>query len=156
MADGIVRRLIVATALVVVGGLIAAFALVVSPWLGVPARFWFAPIEAVSIDGRDLRVVRVDYGQGLREVESLGDLDGALFVRSRVAGTDEGMGMEGARMSLDVVFFDADGVFIDRYTMPVCEVEACEDFYPGRPWKYAIEAPAGSLVWISASALLTR
>jgi uncharacterized membrane protein (UPF0127 family) len=145
-----------ATRIVVVGALVAGLALFVSPRLGVPVQFWFAPTESISIGGRDLRVLRVAYGQGLRGVESLGDLEGALFVRSRVAGTDEGMGMEGVTMPLDVVFFDADGRFVDRHTMPICVNEPCDAYYPRRPWQFAIEAPARSLSWISTSAVLTR
>ena len=153
---GMVHPLNRATRIVVVGAVVAGLALFVSPRLGVPVRFWFAPIESISIGGRDVRVLRVDYGQGLRGVESLGDLDGALFVLNRVAGSDQGMGMEGVTMPLDVVFFDADGRLVDRYTMPICVNEPCDAYYPSRPWQFAIEAPAQSLLWISSSAVLTR
>jgi hypothetical protein len=40
------------------------------PRLGIPSRFWLSPIESVSVDDRELRVVRVGYAQGLREVGS--------------------------------------------------------------------------------------
>ncbi len=136
-------------------GLIAAGAWV-APRLDVPTEFWLAPIETVWVDGRQLRVVRVGYNQGLREVETLGGLDGALFVLDQVAGTDAGMGMFDTRIPLDVVFFDPAGRFITRYTMPVCESEDCPGFYPTRPWQFAIEAPAGDLSWIAGTATLTR
>ena len=139
----------------VVAGLLAGGAWL-APRLGVPSQFWLSPMETVSIDGRNLRLVQVSYSQGLRTVETLGGLDGALFELDHVAGTDAGMGMFDTRMALDVVFFDASGRFITRYTMPVCELEDCPAYYPARPWRFAIEAPAGSLSWIADSATLAR
>lgn len=124
--------------------------------LDVPTAFWLSPIETVSIDGRRLRVVRVSYNQGLREVETLRGLDGALFLLDHVAGTDAGMGMFDTRMPLDVVFFDSAGPFTTRYTMPVRESEDCPIFYPTRPWQFAVEAPANDLSWIAETATLTR
>jgi uncharacterized membrane protein (UPF0127 family) len=126
------------------------------PRLDIPSRFWLSPIESVSVGDRELRVVRVGYAQGLRDVESLGALDGALFVLDQTAGTDAGMGMYDTRIPLDVVFFDSTGRFIDRFTMPVCSGEICPTFYPSRPWLFAIEAPAGSLSWIGEGAKLDR
>jgi uncharacterized membrane protein (UPF0127 family) len=143
------------TVAVAIGGLVAVGAWLV-PRLDVPSQFWFSPMEAVSIDGRALRVVQVGYNQGLRTVETLGGLDGALFVLDHVADIESGMGMFDTRMALDVVFFDASGRFITRYTMPVCESEDCPAYYPARPWQFAIEAPAGSLSWIADSATLAR
>ena len=114
------------------------------------------PIESVSIDGRELRVVRVGYTRGLREVESLGGLDGALFVLDEVASTSAGMGMGDTPIPLDVAFFDPAGQFIDRFTMPVCDIEDCPAYFPTRPWQFAIEAPAGDLACIPTTAILRR
>ena len=139
----------------VLAGLITSCAWLV-PRLDVPMEFWMPPIESVSIDGRELRVVRVGYTRGLREVESLGGLDGALFVLDEVASTSAGMGMGDTPIPLDVAFFDPAGQFIDRFTMPVCDIEDCPAYFPTRPWQFAIEAPAGDLACIPTTAILRR
>jgi uncharacterized membrane protein (UPF0127 family) len=59
-------------------------------------------------------------------------------------------------MPLDVAFFDADGHFIERFTMPVCHAERCPTYTPARPWQFAIEAPTGALTWIPQGAILVR
>jgi uncharacterized membrane protein (UPF0127 family) len=128
----------------------------VAPRLDVPTQFWLSPIETVSIEGRDLRVVRVRYAQGLRGISTLGGLDGALFALDEVASTQAGMGMFDTLIPLDVVFFDETGRFIDRQTMPVCLSENCPVFRPSRPWQFAIEAPAASLSWVPTDAVLSR
>jgi hypothetical protein len=112
-------RLIAAglAAAAILGGLIAA-GVSVAPRLDVPTAFWPSQIETVAIDGRPLRVVRVGYNQGLREVETLGGLDGALFVLDHVADTDAGMGTFDTRMPLGVAFFDAAGRFITAIPRP--------------------------------------
>jgi uncharacterized membrane protein (UPF0127 family) len=126
----------------------------VVPRLDVPMRFWGNPIRTVSVDGRELRVVEVDYASGLRHVDSLLGLDGALFRFAAPLSTGKGMGMAGTLMDLDVVFFDPAGRAIDRFTMTVCETQDCPGYYPSRPWQYAIEAPAGALEWVQEGAQL--
>jgi uncharacterized membrane protein (UPF0127 family) len=125
-----------------------------SPRLDVPVQLWASAIRVVSVDGRQLRVAEVEYSSGLRHVPSLGGLDGALFAFDTVLTTDKGMGMAGTLIPLDVVFFDPEGRFIDRYTMPVCETQECPGYFPRRPWQYAIEAPAGTLDWIDEGSQL--
>jgi uncharacterized membrane protein (UPF0127 family) len=126
----------------------------VVPRLDVPVRFWASPIRVVTVDGRELRLVEVEYASGLRHTDSLGGLDGALFRFDQPLSTGKGMGMAGTLMDLDVVFFDPDGRAIDRHTMTVCTTQNCPGYYPSRPWQYAIEAPAGALEWIEAGAVL--
>ena len=79
-------------AVIVIAGLvlIATWAI---PRIGVPAQFWLAPLESVSVGGRELRVARVDDDQGLRDADSLGALDAALFVLDRPASSRAGMGI---------------------------------------------------------------
>ena len=100
--------------------------------------------------------MRVNYEEGLREVESLGSLKGALFVLDRPASVESGIGMDDTVIPLDVIFFDPSGRFISRYTMPICEDENCPTFYPTRAWQSAIEGPAGTLSWVPEDAQLIR
>jgi uncharacterized membrane protein (UPF0127 family) len=128
----------------------------VVPRLDVPIPFWLSPIETVAVGDRNLRVVRVTFAQGLRAVPTLGGLDAALFVLDSPAPTTAGMGMDEVLVPLDVVFFDRDGRFTDRFLMPTCATDACPAYFPTRPWQFAIEAPAGELEWIPDDALLVR
>jgi len=137
--------------LLLIGAAIAA--LVVSGWasprVGVPFRFWLSAVRTVTVGDRDLRLVEVTYAQGLRGVEALGSLDGALFVLHAPAGANAGMGMDDVLMPLDVVFFDASGRVVGRATMARCQVGNCRGYFPTAPWQFAIEAPAGSLSWVT-------
>jgi uncharacterized membrane protein (UPF0127 family) len=126
----------------------------IGPRLDVPVEFWLSPVESVSVESRELRVVRVGYAQGLRDVPTLGGLDGALFVLD--APTRGGMGMFDTRIPLDVVFFGSNGHVVDRFTMPVCGSDECPTYIPSSEWQFAIEAPAGSLGWITDAGVLVR
>jgi len=66
------------------------------------------------------------------------------------------MGMDDVVIPLDVAFFAPDGRFIERFTMPVCDSEPCTAYVPSAPWQFAIEAPAGSLAWITDTMILRR
>jgi uncharacterized membrane protein (UPF0127 family) len=136
--------------------LVAVAVIWVGPRLDVPVRFWGSPLPVVTVDGRELRVVEVEYASGLRHVDSLGGLDGALFRFDRPLSIGNGMGMAGTLIDLDVVFFDPNGRAIDRFTMTVCETQDCPGYYPSRPWQFAIEAPAGALDWVEEGAELRR
>jgi len=126
------------------------------PRLDIPPRFWGSEIETVEVDGRTLRLVHVDYQNGLRGVDSLGGLDGALFVLPRTMSNGHGMGMDRVPIPLDVAFFDPAGRFVDRHTMALCESGACPGYYPDGAWQFAIEAPAGALQWIDEGSILRR
>ena len=134
--------------------LVAVTASWIAPRLDIPVRFWGNPVRVVTVDGRELRVVEVEYQSGLRHVDSLLGLDGALFRFDRPLSTGKGMGMAGTLMDLDVVFFDPDGRAIERHTMTVCRTQDCPGYYPSRPWQFAIEAPAGALEWVQEGAQL--
>jgi uncharacterized membrane protein (UPF0127 family) len=128
-----------------------------APRADVPVRFWLSPISVVRVADRELRVVHVEYASGLRHVESLGGLDGALFQFDEPLPTRKGMGMAGTLIPLDVVFFDPAGRAIERFTMPVCTTPSgCPGYFPGQPWQFAIEAPAGALAWVGEGAQLRR
>lgn len=151
-----VRRLVLGT--ILLATLVAAIGSGswLIPRLGTPASFWFAPIETVFVAGKPLRLVRVEYGQGLRDVPTLGNLDGAIFVFDHALSAENGMGMDAVLMPLDVAFFDPDGHLIDQFTMPLCTDDPCDGAVPSREWQFAIEAPAGSLGWLPDGAHLER
>lgn len=140
-------------------GIVSAVVLVagvawVVPRQDVPIQFWSSPLRTVRVQDRQLRVVVVSYQTGLRDVPTLGGLDGALFLLDHTVPAGAGMGMDDVVMPLDVVFFGPDGQFIERFTMPLCEEETCPVFTPSTAWRAAIEGPAGSLAWVSDAAVL--
>ena len=116
-----------------------------------------ASMASVSVDGRVLDVVVVstsdDRSQGLRGISDLGDLDGMLFtwggeeVSSRFT-------MAGTVIGLDIAFFDADGQFVDGFTMIPCDENPCPSYAATGPYAYALESPAGSLTGIGPGSVL--
>lgn len=106
-----------------------------------------ATVTTVVVDGRELTVALAataeERSQGLRLVDDLGDLDGMLFtwggetVASRFT-------MEGTLIPLDIVFFAADGSFVDGFTMTPCSAAPCPSYAATAPYAYALETPAGS------------
>jgi uncharacterized membrane protein (UPF0127 family) len=114
-------------------------------------------VATVVVDGRDLDVAVVstagDRSQGLRGVVDLGALDGMLFtwggetVSSRFTMAD-------TVIPLDIAFFDADGEFVDGFTMVPCDVAPCRSYAAAAPYAYALESPAGSLTGIGPDSVL--
>jgi uncharacterized membrane protein (UPF0127 family) len=156
LATGLSRR---AVAIAVTGGLTLLLATIglaviwVGPRLGIRSQLWSAAFDTVAVADRSLDVllVRADSG-GFRRVTSIGELDGMLFGVLDKAPT---LGMDGVPMALDVAFFDGDGRLIEVLSMPVCEQSPCPVFAPAQAFQYALEAPAGTLEWISPGARLS-
>ncbi len=125
---------------------------------GVPAALPLSamPRASISLDGERLVVALADrpelWRQGLSGVEDLGRLDGMLFDFGNELGAR--FGMEGALIPLDIAFFDGNGVLIDTLTMPVSASDPGPSYAPDRPFRYALEAPAGRLGRLSTSAAL--
>lgn len=100
----------------------------------------------ITVDDTELVVAVAATGaersQGLRGVDDLGDLDGMLFswggeeVTSRFTMAD-------TLISLDIAFFDANGVLVDAFRMTPCEGEDCPTYAAAAPYSYALETPAG-------------
>lgn len=105
-------------------------------------------LTTVGLGGGELLVAVADdpreRAQGLMFVDSLGDLDGMLFVFESDVLT--GFWMKDTLISLDIAFFSADGVLIDGFTMEPCEADPCPLYRPGGPYRYALEMPAGTMV----------
>jgi len=94
--------------------------------------------------------------QGLMGVTDLGDLDGMLFYwRHEASG---GFWMKDTVIPLDIVWFDEGGTFVGRASMVPCTTSDCPIYSPGDgiDFRYAIEAPPGTLDWVDASTTITH
>jgi hypothetical protein len=104
-------------------------------------------LATIGLAGAELLVAVADdpgeRSQGLMFVESLGDLDGMLFVFDR--DVRSGFWMKDTLIRLDIAFFSSDGVFVDGLTMEPCEVDPCPNYRPGGSYRYALEMPAGTM-----------
>ena len=83
--------------------------------------------------------------QGLRGVRSLVPYEGMLFVEQRDSG---GLfTMADTLIPLDITFFGADGVPVDSTRMTPCPSGSdatCPTYGAKKPYRYALERPAGS------------
>lgn len=82
--------------------------------------------------------------RGLMEVEDLDGYDGMLF---RFADdTTARFHMADTRIPLSIAWFDAAGHFVSSAEMPPCpDGEECPTYGPDRPYRLALEVPAGDL-----------
>jgi hypothetical protein len=85
-------------------------------------------------------------------VTDLGGLDGMLFVFQ--ADSSGGFWMKNTVIPLDIVFFTADGGFVDALTMAPCTEDPCPTYRPNGSYRYALEAPAGDLAFVTSTARL--
>lgn len=110
----------------------------------------------VTIDDQQLAVAVADTSAlrslGLMGVTGLGGLDGMLFVFEEF--TDGGFWMKDTLIALDIAFFDADGIFVDGFTMEPCTGEPCQVYHPSGQYRYAVEAPAGDLGSVGEGSVL--
>ena len=51
--------------------------------------------------------------------------------------------MKNTFIPLDILFFDADGVFVSSTTMQPCTGDPCKSYLSATPAQYALEVPAG-------------
>jgi uncharacterized protein len=114
-------------------------------------------VATVVVDGRDLDVAVVstagDRSQGLRGVTDLGALQGMLFSwgGETVASS---FTMADTVIPLDIAFFDADGEYVDGFTMVPCAETPCPSYAATTPYAYALESPAGTLPDIGPGSVL--
>ena len=127
--------------------------------LDVPPELADLATATISIDGRDLLVAVADTAevrsQGLKGVTDLGDLDGMLFVWE--GDTGAAFHMVDTLIPLDLAFFSVGGGFVDRLTMEPCMTDECPSYSAGGLfglYRYALEAPAGDLDFITADSTL--
>ena len=122
--------------------------------------------DPVGLDGFDSATITIDEQQlavaiadtpalrsrGLMGVTDLGGLDGMLFVFEE--SIDGGFWMKDTLIALDIAFFDADGAFVDRFTMEPCTGDPCPVYRSSGSYRYAVEAPAGSLGFVGEGSVL--
>ncbi len=123
---------------------------------GDPAGLDGFEAATITIDGRELNVAVANTqalrAQGLMGMTDLGGLVGMLFVFQE--STDGGFWMKDTLIALDIAFFDAGGVFVDRFTMEPCAEDPCPVYRPSGTYQYAVEAPAGDLGSVSGGSVL--
>jgi uncharacterized membrane protein (UPF0127 family) len=112
--------------------------------------------STITVDDRELVVAVAETptrrSQGLMNVTDLGGLDGMLFVFQ--VDSDGGFWMKNTLIPLDIVFFAADGGFVDSLTMAPCTEEPCPVYRPSGAYRYALEVPAGDLAFVTPSTQL--
>ncbi len=120
----------------------------------VPPQIDTYRVKSVKVGDRELTLAIADNpslrAQGLMEVTDLEDLDGMLFFWRH---DGDSFWMKNTVMPLDIVWFNEDGTYKDRASMVPCTEDPCERYAPegGLDFRYAIEAPPGTLDWITES-----
>lgn len=104
-------------------------------------------VDTVLLGQRPLLVAVADTpelrSRGLMGVSDLGDLDGMLFVFD--AEVTVAFVMRNTLIPLDIAFFDAEGVEVDRLEMVPCSKEPCRLYGAAAGFRYALEMPAGTM-----------
>ena len=89
--------------------------------------------STITVGGRELIVAVAEFpnqrSQGLMGVTDLGVLDGMLFVFQ--VDSDGGFWIKNTLIPLDIVFFTAEGGFVDSLTMAPCTEDPCPTYRPG-------------------------
>ncbi len=116
-----------------------------------PAAAPFAEFSQarVAVGSRCLRVLvalsPTQRVQGLRDVVSLSPYDGMLFVNP--SDTDARFTMAETPVPLDITFFSAKGVPVDRAQMKPCPAGSdatCPEYASEQRYRFALERPTGS------------
>jgi uncharacterized membrane protein (UPF0127 family) len=164
-------------ALVVLAGALAACSAAAEPvpTLGEPTTITVAttdapePTEAeplptlgdlasatITIDGREMVVAVADTAdkrrRGLMNVTGLGGFDGMLFVWE--ADTGAAFWMQDTLIPLDIAFFGVGGSLVDRLRMEPCTTDECPLYSAAGLYRYAVEAPAGDLDFMTPESVL--
>jgi len=114
--------------------------------LGVPDSLENFPVTSIRFAGKDLFVAYADNprhrSQGLKWVSDLRSLDGMVFGFPREV--NGGFWMKDTEMSLQIGFFDQNGVLFESVVMEPCRQESCPSYSPEGPFQYVLELPVGS------------
>lgn len=125
--------------------------------VSVPPQIADYDVQHVQVGDRRMLLAIADSpalrSQGLQGVSDLEDLDGMLFFWRH---DGDSFWMEDTLIPLDVVWFNPDGTYKDRASMVPCTADPCPTYAPGDfDFRYAIEAPPGTLSWITESTVIT-
>ena len=117
-------------------------------------RFPDGARRQVRVNDRTLSVLLAG-PDGMRGLSSFEGADGMLFDLAReVDPTAVSFVMDGVASPLDIAWFDARGTLVGSTTMPTCTAEPCPRHEAPGPYRWAIEAPAGSLAELPSAARL--
>ena len=90
--------------------------------------------------------------QGLQGVTDLKDLDGMLFFWRH---DGDAFWMKDTLIPLDIVWFNEDGTYKGRASMEPCTEDPCPTYQPeDLDFRHAIEAPPGTLDWITPDTVI--
>jgi uncharacterized membrane protein (UPF0127 family) len=108
-------------------------------------------VKQVKVGDREMTLAIADNPslrrQGFQGVADLEDLDGMLFFWRH---DGDPFWMKDTLIPLDIVWFNEDGTFKWRDSMVPCTADPCPKHQPDNlDFRYAIEAPPGTLNWIS-------
>jgi uncharacterized membrane protein (UPF0127 family) len=113
-------------------------------------------IATIQLDGTGWDVAIADdsalRARGLMQVEDLGALDGMLFVWP--AEIQARFTMHNTLIPLDIAFFDANGDLLEVLQMVPCDESPCPGYGIDSPFRWALEAPSGSLTDLPSRAKL--
>ena len=136
--------------------LMALAALVAGCGSDQPAGLEGFETSTITVGDREMVVAVADTpdkrSQGLMGVTDLGGLDGMLFVFQ--VDSDGGFWMKDTLIPLDIAFFAVDGTFVDAMTMTPCTEDPCPSYRPRGSYRYALEAPAEDLAFVTSTARL--
>jgi len=108
-------------------------------------------VKQVEVGDREMTLAIADNPslrrQGLQGVTDLEDLDGMLFFWRH---DGDAFWMKDTLIPLDIVWFNPNGTYKGRASMEPCAADPCPTYQPDDlEFRYAIEAPAGALDWIT-------
>jgi uncharacterized membrane protein (UPF0127 family) len=125
--------------------------------IAVPPQIADYDVQSVQV-GDELMLLAIADNPGLRAqglmgVTDLGDLDGMLFFWRH---DGDSFWMKDTLIPLDIVWFNEDGTYKDRASMVPCTETPCPRYAPDDlDFRFAIEAPTGTLSGITPSTVIT-
>ncbi|MFV1971588.1 MAG: DUF192 domain-containing protein [Acidimicrobiia bacterium] len=122
----------------------------------VPPQIADYEVQSVEVGDRILLLAIADNPslrqQGLQGVTDLEDLDGMLFFWRH---DGDAFWMKDTLIPLDIVWFNEDGTYKDRASMVPCTDDPCPTYAPADlDFRFAIEAPPGTLAWIGPDTVI--
>jgi uncharacterized membrane protein (UPF0127 family) len=124
----------------------------------VPPQLTDYDVQEVQVGDRTMLLAIADNPslrrQGLQFVTDLEDLEGMLFFWRH---DGDAFWMKDTLIPLDIVWFNEDGTFKDRASMEPCTQDTCPTYAPDDlDFRFAIEAPPGTLDWITESTVIVH